>query len=544
MRELDGDTGHAGPATLGQIVADLGLELLTVVAAPAGLDVPVRQVAILDPAEAAQADPGDLVLGVGLTPADANLATVLETLARAGVAGLVVKSNDREPRLAELAEAAGVAVLTVTPAIAWGQLHTLARTAVASSGQAPDDGAGPSLGNLFALANSIAMMVGGPVTIEDTRSRVLAYSSLDEPLDEGRRATILGRKVPDEWIERLTAAGVFKRLWGGTDVIRIDTQALSGEDTMVERLAIAVRAGDEILGSIWVAQGRVPLGPEAEEALRQAARIAALHLVRHRASDDMDRRMRGDLLRALLDGRGSVGALASRLGLEVDAPCVVVAFELDANDEATVAVQRERAWELVAMHCEAFRRRSVLTTLGRTLYALLPLTDTTGIEGVRRLTGDVLDRAGTVLSVPLFVGIGSVAEDLRDAARSRHEADKVTRILAARAGAADAQRLAHVDDVRPQVVLLDLRDHVETNPQLLVGHLQHLVAEDQERGSAYVATLQHYLDAFGDIPAAASRMNVHPNTFRYRLKRACEIAGIDLDDPDERLVLALQLRLV
>jgi DNA-binding PucR family transcriptional regulator len=36
---------------------------------------------------------------------------------------------------------------------------------------------------------------------------------------------------------------------------------------------------------------------------------------------------------------------------------------------------------------------------------------------------------------------------------------------------------------------------------------------------------------------------VHANTFRYRLKRLVEIGGLDLDDPDERLGVMLQMRL-
>jgi DNA-binding PucR family transcriptional regulator len=37
---------------------------------------------------------------------------------------------------------------------------------------------------------------------------------------------------------------------------------------------------------------------------------------------------------------------------------------------------------------------------------------------------------------------------------------------------------------------------------------------------------------------------VHPNTFRYRLRRLVEMFGVDLEDPDTRLLLHLQLRLM
>ena len=69
-----------------------------------------------------------------------------------------------------------------------------------------------------------------------------------------------------------------------------------------------------------------------------------------------------------------------------------------------------------------------------------------------------------------------------------------------------------------------------------------LAEQDATKGTAWVATLRAYFDAFGDMAAAAAMVNVHPNTFRYRLRRITEVFGIDLDDPDERLVAELQLR--
>ena len=56
-------------------------------------------------------------------------------------------------------------------------------------------------------------------------------------------------------------------------------------------------------------------------------------------------------------------------------------------------------------------------------------------------------------------------------------------------------------------------------------------------------TLAAYLDAFGDVRRAAASLDVHPNTFRYRLQRLVELSRLDLDDPVERLVVQLQLRL-
>jgi DNA-binding PucR family transcriptional regulator len=71
-----------------------------------------------------------------------------------------------------------------------------------------------------------------------------------------------------------------------------------------------------------------------------------------------------------------------------------------------------------------------------------------------------------------------------------------------------------------------------------------VAAHDAKHGTDYQNTLGAYLDAFGDIRAAASRIGVHPNTFRYRLRRLVELFDIKFEDPDDRLVLGLQLRLL
>ena len=68
--------------------------------------------------------------------------------------------------------------------------------------------------------------------------------------------------------------------------------------------------------------------------------------------------MRGDALRSLLDGAGSVDAIAYRLGVAADATFAVLAFEPGSRDEVEGALERERVLDLVALYGEAFRQRS------------------------------------------------------------------------------------------------------------------------------------------------------------------------------------------
>ena len=59
-----------------------------------------------------------------------------------------------------------------------------------------------------------------------------------------------------------------------------------------------------------------------------------------------------------------------------------------------------------------------------------------------------------------------------------------------------------------------------------------------------LATLRTYFTAVGDVKLAAEQLGLHYNTVRYRLRRAAEVAGLDLNDPDQRLLAELQVRLL
>ncbi|MGC5004336.1 helix-turn-helix domain-containing protein [Streptomyces sp. DT203] len=51
------------------------------------------------------------------------------------------------------------------------------------------------------------------------------------------------------------------------------------------------------------------------------------------------------------------------------------------------------------------------------------------------------------------------------------------------------------------------------------------------------------MDASGDGARAARRLVLPSHTLRYRLRRARERFGVDLDDPDTRLLITSAVRL-
>lgn len=526
---------EAMPRTLELLVERLHPAVVDVVAAPRGLGVAITDPVILDPSEPQAPPAGSVVLAVGVD-APAARAGLLHRLAGAEVAAVVFKhAGPLETAVLAAADETGVALLAAPPGLAWGQLFTLVLTA--SNAAPPAAGGLPEapLGDLFALANAVAAMVGGATTIEDPHSRVLAYSSLDHPIDVPRQETILGRQVPAEWVRRLHDSGVFRRLWQTDEVVQVTD--FTDEPGYRPRIAVSVRAGGELLGSLWVIEGGQPLDAEARRTLREAADIAALHLLRHRSAHDVDRRRRSDALLSVLEGRDRGDRAHDVLDVDAHSPVAVIAFDAGEADDAAAVMRAQRVADLVAVYCESYRRQAACAVSGSRVYALVPALTTDGGDAAATLAEAIVARAGQALRVRLRAGVGSTVSGLAGVVESRREADRVLDVLTAA-----AEQVATIDQVRARVILDRLRRIAREQPDLTTGRLQALAEQDAAKGTAWVQTLRAYFDAFGDMAAAAAMVNVHPNTFRYRLRRITEVWGLDLDDPDERLVAELQLR--
>jgi hypothetical protein len=340
--------------SLHRVLEDLGATLLELVCAPAsaGPAAEIGGVAIYDPVDEPALPRRALVLGVGVD-APPDVAALLESLGRHEAAGLVLRSPaPLDPAVRAAVESSGVPLLALTRGASWTQLAALLRSLLAE-GDVGDDGpetlGGIPSGDLFSVANAVAALIDAPVTIEDRSSRVLAFSGRQDEADRSRVETILGRQVPERYTRLLTERGVFRALYRSDQPVYIEPRPGSGlPDFVLPRAAVAVRAGDEVLGSVWAAV-REPLTPDRARAMVDAARLVALHLLRIRAGADVSRRLRADLVSTALEGGPGAFEAVRRLGL-ADQPVVLLA--LAVADPA----ERARLADGLAMHLSAIHR--------------------------------------------------------------------------------------------------------------------------------------------------------------------------------------------
>lgn len=534
-------------ASLGRVLDDLGATLLEVVHGEPDQELDIGGIVIHDPLDEPVLPRHALVLGVGLQDPD-QIAGLLRDLGGQQATGLVVRSpvSAHEAITTAVAES-GVAVLGLTRGASWAQLAALLRSLLAEGDvgvAGPETLGGVPSGDLFALANAVGALLDAPVTIEDRSSRVLAFSGRQDEADSARVETILGRQVPQRYSRLLVERGVFREIYRSDHPVYVPPQEKG--DFSVPRVAVAVRAGDEMLGSIWAAVHH-PLSEERSQALLDAAKLVALHLLRVRAGADVERRLRADLVSTALEGGTFAREALNRLGL-ADQPVVVLALAVldpghddPGGDDAGLATERQRLADAFAMHLSAVHPRSAAALVGDVAYGLLPAQRDRpdGEERAVRIATDFLERVGD--RIDARIGVGPVAVDASALAQARTSAGRALRVLRAGRG---AQRVARLADVQVEALVLELRDLVEARGDQPTGPVARLYAYDEKHKANLVETLRAWLEAFGDVIAAAAAVYVHPNTFRYRLRRLAEVGGLDLDDPEARFAAMLQLRVV
>ncbi|WP_134766742.1 helix-turn-helix domain-containing protein [Nocardioides sp. 1609] len=555
---MDPATNLRPRASLGRVLDDLGATLLDLVAGDVDGAPEIGGVVIHDPMDAPVLPGGALVLGVGVdTPT--RVVDLLGVLGEQRAAGLVLRGPVQVTEAVEDAVAAtGVALLALSPGAPWAHLAAMLRSLLAEGdiavGGAESLGGLPS-GDLFAVANAIASLLDAPVTIEDRSSRVLAFSGRQDEADPSRVETILGRQVPERYAKALAEQGVFRDLHRSDRPVFVTPIPMDGDTFTRPRVAVAVRAGDEVLGSIWAAVPG-PLSDERTEALCDAAKLVALHLLRVRAGADVQRRLRADLLSTALEGGVRAREALDRLGLGGQQLMVlgvaVAGSDVGdgATDDAVVAHERERLSDAFAVHLGAVHPKSAAALIGGVAYGLVPATG--AVDGAEeravRIGREFLDRVGDRRGG--VVGVGPAAGDVAALAHSRQCVDRALRVLRDEHGQHDqrdhdgGRRVARLADVHFEALVLEMRDLMAARGERPEGALARLGAYDAQHRTNLVETLQAWLEAFGDVVAAAEALFVHPNTFRYRLRRVAEVGEMDLTDPDVRFGALLQLRLL
>lgn len=179
-------------------------------------------------------------------------------------------------------------------------------------------------------------------------------------------------------------------------------------------MVAAVRVGRELLGAVWVACP-APLNGTRLTALADGARTVALHVLRSRASADLERQVESDWVNRLLDGRtdaAEAAALVARLGLP-QAPLRVVAVHTRIATQPHAGLLL--AFEAVTTGFGWSRPgRSALAA--NTVYTVLPAQDAAQArQWVHGLRSVLPQQASVLAGISAVAGVAELPTARREA---------------------------------------------------------------------------------------------------------------------------------
>lgn len=376
--------------------------------------------------------------------------------------------------------------------------------------------------DVFAFCNHVAWQAGGPVLMYDSAWGVVAYSTLNQAIDEVRRSIILRRVIPTD-----PSVSAFRQF--SEDHFAAGTPSFEIPDTpgvQTRRVVGTIRLLGVHVGSLWIAESAGPLHPEALDIAEHAAKEASLYF---QLREDQQRREADRFARMLLEGNQDEVMLGQYLGIPAASRVRVVAvwhgegdLRQDAREVARVIAGRQSVEHL---RLEASDR--------------IYLAFYDGSGSAEHLTPAVRAFAREIVAADdrLLVGAGRTTTRLRHAPTSKADADRVIAYLRRTPG----ERMGSVNTLRSQIGLMRLVEILEGQFEPLPDPLRALAPLEPPDREEALRTLDAYFTHPGNISQAARDVHVHPNTFRYRLAKVTDLLGVNLDDRDERLLLEIEL---
>ncbi|WP_026539690.1 PucR family transcriptional regulator [Paenarthrobacter nicotinovorans] len=526
--EIDDD----GVVTLlSDVLEDLGVGNARLLLAPAEDNRTVRETVIVDAEDDDEIRPGALVMLIGVRGRAALPA--LRRIMAGRPTAVAVKGSERElEAVAELLHPTGIGLVAVAPGLRWDKFESIALDRVREN-DVPGETPTSVHRDLFAIAQTTATLTNGHVVIEDPGNRVLAYSPASNDVDELRRLSILARRGPEKYQKILKESGVYKHLQATEAPVHVEANLEAG---LRERVAIGIHAGSRVMGYIWLQEGAEPLAANTDRIMVGAARHAAIELVRHR--NEQSQSMREDRVSSLLSGTAQVHSQAQSAGIDPSKPAALVLISAGGLSQSAAGLQLRRGElsKVASIHAAAYRPGAVVGALGMETAIILPDVDPLkSLPAINRLVNTIVRDATTHLHFQVQAAVGPIVPRL-DALHAT--LDHVRSVLKVMEATPDV-RVASYSDVETTVLTRELLELLESRTTLRHAGITRLCGRYPE----FALTLLTYLEFFGDVNRCAEELAVHRNTVHYRLRRACEVAGLDLQSADERLLAHLQIRL-
>ncbi|WP_282935799.1 helix-turn-helix domain-containing protein [Paenibacillus sp. RC67] len=392
------------------------------------------------------------------------------------------------------------------------------------------------------LADLICETLHCPITIENANHQLIAYSSHSPQTDQARIATIVGRRVPEQVISALWRNGVIQKLMECEDPVRIEAVHDVG---LGDRIAIAIRKHNEILGYIWAMEENERLGSQEFALLKRAAQ-ASKHLmlqlqIQKRKEEEGQQNLFWQLLTGHLKSPGAIKEQAKLFNISLPSSfqVIVFQFEQEITDSLFQRIQymitTTQSVKIVLHVVDGFQL-ILLTSWRFSRTAAEPHHSSSGF--IRDFMEQMKERFGIA---PVDGASGNEFDDYTVVERAWKEALSVLELKKHfPAALQDAHQHRELGFYR----YFPMMTQSDGTPLYENSGLRKLRGYDTEHNSCLLETLDVFLNHDSSLKDTADALHIHINTLNYRLKRITEIGGIDLKNMDHKVSLYLDLRLM
>lgn len=379
---------------------------------------------------------------------------------------------------------------------------------------------------LVSLAAAMSDLSGRGVLVQDKRLVILAHQP--SPTLGGIWEDILEQLCsPDSLPEALRDR---KAAGKGTTIVN---QPLPGG---LSRQITTISVSEVARGYISMIGMEGELDALDQLVIEQGALVCAVEMARLKSVREAEKRLKGDLLTALLQDDLSprdVRLWVSTMGLDLEQAHVALRFAWDASSSPS----RRRLETLV--NGEATRRglKMIVNPMGLEVACICEIQAVSRPTSVIEFAKAVSDQgAQEYLQVPIRCGIGRPTKELSEWRQSFREAGQALEM---------ARRFGEVEPLfYPDLSVYRLLLQIEHSPELsafqeelLGGLLAH------ENTEELIRTLEAYFEHNGNLSQTAEALYIHRNTLMYRMERIGAITGLNLEDPRTRLSIQLALHI-
>jgi len=305
----------------------------------------------------------------------------------------------------------------------------------------------------------------------------------------------------------------------------------------------ALQVEKRVAGYLSLVTSSSPLEEFERLVLTYGSEVCAVQLAKTRAIATAVEQTRGDWVQMWLSGTSAdddmLSARAEQSGFDPDSIYVVMALRAVSASGAQLPLD-----SLIGFVRDDLSRRQIEFSVGQYVDLIVLLYPIESLQGLPRARQQIeYLRSQLQIRSPggaVAAGISRPVQGLvflRDAYREAKDALTIAQQLG------DLERSTYYGDLKLYQLLLAVKDRTLSHMRRFYDEaLAPLVEHDERKQGDLIRTLSGFFEANGNLAKAAADLDVHRNTLVYRLDRISELTGLDLNDPENRLILHLALK--